>query len=189
MPLTYYVDGYNVIGHSPALRALARQDFEAARDTLVDWLARFCSTTGRHATLVFDGRGRRGQPESPFRGGPTLRVMYSAGHHSADTLIERMVHSARVRSDIVVVSGDIGLRSLCHGLGSLVMAPDNFLETIQETLDHARVSLRNVQRLHRNRLLAERLSPTAAAQLKALKKHLSAAQEKTQTHSPTRKPP
>ncbi|HPA41713.1 MAG TPA: NYN domain-containing protein, partial [Candidatus Hydrogenedentes bacterium] len=70
----YLVDGYNVLHTSSVLRPLALRDFEAARESLVEKLVRFCSAANRAVTVVFDGRNtdgtRRAQGET--RGVPGL---------------------------------------------------------------------------------------------------------------------
>lgn len=146
MPPTYYIDGYNVIHHSSWLKPLAAQDFESARDALVEKVARFCVATGGQAKIVFDGRGRQTQPLAPLTGIPGLEVIYSPGHRSADTLIERIVYTAQDRRSIIVVSADRGIRTVCRGLSAMVMEPDNFLATVREAEADTRASLEQVQR-------------------------------------------
>ena len=146
MPPIYYIDGYNVIHHSSLLKPLAAQDFESARDALVEKVARFCVATGGQAKIVFDGRGRQDQPRTSLPGVPGLEVIYSPGHRSADTLIERIVYTTEDRRSIIVVSADRGIRTLCRGLNAMVMEPDNFLATVRETEADTRASLEQAQR-------------------------------------------
>ncbi|HIJ72647.1 MAG TPA: hypothetical protein HPP83_00965 [Candidatus Hydrogenedentes bacterium] len=131
MAYTYYIDAYNVIHYCPKLQALARHDFETARDSLIETAARFCAATGHRVRVIFDGRGRQSETEAPFRGAPGLEIVYSPGHQSADTVIEREVFSATNRRELVIVSGDRGIRDLCRALGALVMAPTNFLAEVE----------------------------------------------------------
>lgn len=130
----YLVDGYNVLHTSSVLRPLAMRDFEAARESLIEKLVRFCSAANRAVTVVFDGRNtdgtRRAQGET--RGVPGLVIQYAPPQLSADTVIERIVYSARQRLDCVVVSSDRGLRDLCRGMGALTMDADSFIRTVRE---------------------------------------------------------
>ncbi len=130
MAAVYYIDGYNVIYHCSKLRPLALEDFEAARDALIERVARFCGMTRCRAQIVFDGRGRRHERVLPPPGAVGLKITYSAAHQSADSLIERLVYTAHNRRDIQVVSSDRGIRDLCTGLGAFAVHPDNFLGTI-----------------------------------------------------------
>lgn len=174
---TYYIDGYNVIHFCPRLQPLADRDFEAARDTLIDRVSRYCAQTGEVARIVFDGRGRKPEPSAPFRGAPGLEVVYSPGHLSADTLIERFVYGSKNRREIVVVTGDQGIRQLCRGLGSFVMAPEHFLDMIQETLDRAGHALRVDAQRYCSSPLEDRLDDNARNRLNRLKRSLKGNNE------------
>lgn len=172
MPLSYYIDGYNVIHHAPDLRERAQGDFESARDLLIERVARFCAASQSEARIVFDGRGRRADPVQPFRAPPGLEVIYSPNRQSADALIERMVYQTTERREIVVVSADRGIRELCQGLGTLVMTPHNFLETVQETLERDQAGLEYLRRHHRRYTVEDWLDPDSREQLDALKRRL-----------------
>ncbi len=172
MPLTYYIDGYNVIHQSRSIRPLLKADFETARDALVERVARFCSVTGERAQIVFDGRGRRAEPALPFHRAPGLEVVYSPGHQTADALIERSVYNTVDRRHLVVVSGDSGIRNLCRGLGALVMSPASFLATVRETVGNSRASLERDHRANPRLRVEDRLSAENLRQLRRLKDRL-----------------
>jgi predicted RNA-binding protein with PIN domain len=172
MPNTYYIDGYNVIHHSALLRPLADQDFEAARAALVEKVSRFCVATGNQAKIIFDGRGRQPDPVAPLAQVPGLEVLYSPGHQSADTLIERIVYAAEDRRSIIVVSGDRGIRALCRGLNALVMEPDNFLATVRDADADTRRALQHIQRPDTLRRIENRLDATDLDRLNRIKKDL-----------------
>jgi hypothetical protein len=165
---TYYLDGYNVIYRCPELQILAEEDFEAARDTLVDRVARFAAVTGAAIKIVFDGRGRRAEP-GEARGAPGLEIMYSPGHQSADALIERLVYNSRQRREIIVVSGDAGIRQLCTALGSFVMAPEHFLTMVRDKLRESGVALRREHERYRRMTVEDRLENGARDRLNELK--------------------
>jgi predicted RNA-binding protein with PIN domain len=168
----YLVDGYNVIHKCPQLRPLTRTDFEASRDVLVDRVARYCSLTGEHAKIIFDGRGRRQEPSLPECGTANVEIIFSPGHQTADTLIERIVYSAKNRRDYVVVSGDRGIRDLVGGLGGLTMIPGSFLTEIQQALDRSSTALRNQTHQHRSSRLEDRLSGESLERLRKAKGEL-----------------
>lgn len=131
MATLYYIDGYNVVHHAPALVALARHDLERARETLVDHVAHFCSLTGERARVVFDGQGRQSQPMRPLTA-PGVEVIFAPAHKSADAYIERAVYKTADRREIIVVTADRGIRDLCMGLGALVMSPEAFLNAARQ---------------------------------------------------------
>jgi predicted RNA-binding protein with PIN domain len=173
MPSLYYIDGYNVIHHCHRLKALARVDFESARETLIDRVARYCTDADKAAKIIFDGRGRHPDLISPFLCGPRLEVIYSAAHQTADALIEREVYEADKRASIVVVTSDRGIRDLCGGLGALTMHPDYFLTTIEESLQQARTSLALAQRRPaRATRMEDHLDEDTRKELEALRRKL-----------------
>ena len=172
MPSTYYIDGYNVIHHSSLLQPLAEQDFEAAREALIEKVGRFCSATGSTAKIVFDGRGRRIQPMEPVSHYPGLEVLYSPGHQSADTVIERIVYTSSDRRNVIVVSGDRGIRDLCRGLNALVMEPDNFLKTVRESDAETRNTVTRTQKHDSLLRVEERLDDAMIARLARIKREL-----------------
>lgn len=172
MPSTYYIDGYNVIHHSSTLQPLAMQDFEAAREALIEKVGRFCASTGTTAKIVFDGRGRRIQPMERLSHYPGLEVLYSPGHQSADTVIERIVYTSQDRRNVIVVSADRGIRDLCRGLNSLVMDPENFMKTIRESDAETRGTIANTQRNDNLLRVEERLDGTTLARLARIKQDL-----------------
>ncbi len=168
----YYIDGYNVLHKSRLLRPLAMQDFESAREGLIDKVATLCMATGRHATIVFDGQGRH-LPEvmAHYRGVPHLKVLYSPSMHTADTIIERIVYKLPNRLEAVVVSNDRGLRDACRFMGALVMEADHFLETVRESRRDISQSLAHRRRSSPNHL-EKRLDADALGYLQRLKKKL-----------------
>jgi len=174
MPVTYYIDGYNVIHFCDRLKPLAAQNFEAARDALVERTCRFCAITGERAKIVFDGRGRQREAMPAMRNAGGLEIVYSPGHQSADTLIERMVHIAPQRRAIIVVSHDRGLRDLCRGLGALVISPDNFLTMVDQAIANTRHNLDVENQRLRRHTVEERLDEAELAHLQRLKKELKA---------------
>jgi len=130
----YYIDGYNVLHKSQAMRPLLKTSLESAREALIDRVAQFCIATSHEAILVFDGRTAHLAAESEhYRGVGNLTVIYAPAQHSADTEIERRVYQERDRLGVVVVSNDRGLRDLCRGMGALTMEADSFLASTRET--------------------------------------------------------
>ena len=172
MTTTYLIDGYNVIHQCPQLQPLAQRDFEASREVLVDRVSRYCSHTGECARVVFDGRGRRQDPSPPPCGTAGVQIIYSPGHHTADTLIERMVYSVANRRDFVVVSGDRGIRDLVRGYGGLVMSPAYFLTVIEDVLQRSSAALHTHTHQHRSNHLGDRLSDDSVNRLQRLKDRL-----------------
>ncbi len=172
MPTTFYIDGYNVIHRSKTLRPLANSDFEGAREALIDRVAEICTALGRNAYVVFDGRSRH-LPEHVAHGRRVagLEVVYAPANKTADAVIERYVYQSTDKMNIVVVSGDRGLRDLCRNMGALVMDADNFLATSKE-IDRDVQTLAARTRQASPAFLEESLNPQSLEALAALKKKL-----------------
>ncbi|MBI1317498.1 MAG: hypothetical protein GC168_00930 [Candidatus Hydrogenedens sp.] len=134
MARTYYIDGYNVIHHSSALRKVIRHDLERARELLIDRVAQLCITMGTETYLVFDGRGRSRADKIPHhRHVDHLHVVYTPLEKTADAWIEREVYKHHDRMAVCVVTNDRGIRDLCRGMGALTMDAENFLTTVRES--------------------------------------------------------
>jgi len=173
MAETYYVDGYNVLHKSSLLRPLADEDFESARDALIEKVAAFCAASGKRAVLVFDGRGRQ-QPQVQENnlGVKNLEILYGPGNLTADAVIERLIYQTSNKLDAVVVSNDRGLRDLCRGMGALLMDADNYLATGREARSDVSAVLARTRRDTTLDHLEDRLSGDALRRLKELKNRL-----------------
>jgi len=169
----YYIDGYNVLHKSSLLRPLVSEDFEAAREALIDKVANFCVSTGKRATIVFDGLGRH-QPEKSLdnRGVSKLEVFYSPATLSADAVIERRIYREQQKLEAVVVSNDRGLRDLCRGMGALTMEADHFLASVREVRRESAERYESKPRTTMDGHLEDRLNGDALARLMALKEKL-----------------
>jgi len=170
MANTFYIDGYNVIYRSKLLRPIAEQDFERAREELIDRVAEMCTSLNRHAVIVFDGRGKH-LPErvAHHRHVPGLEVLFAPSNTTADAVIERFVYKAANRIDLVVVSGDRGLRDLCRNMGALVIDADNFLQTSSEIEREVRGAIERT-RVNTPAFLGDTLDAKSVAALEALKR-------------------
>lgn len=169
----HFIDGYNVIHKSRTLGPIVRQDFERAREILIERIALFCIATGHQATIVFDGQARH-RPETVehYRHVPGLSVVYSPAKVAADTVIERYVYQASARLEIVVVSNDRGLRDLCRNMGALVMEADAFLGEVRASQAGTSETLLRTQTPHPGHL-EDRLDESSLGRLRALREKIA----------------
>ncbi|HOZ48322.1 MAG TPA: NYN domain-containing protein [Candidatus Hydrogenedentes bacterium] len=172
MSWTYYIDGYNVIHHSDALRHLADESFEAARDALIERTGHFCSTSGgTTAVIVFDGQGRLEERKAgPLPRG--VRATYSAAGQTADSVIERQVFLAADRASVMVVTADRAIRAVCAGMGAKVMSPYNFLGSVLEARASIARRLRQGRETGGARRIEERLGAEVVRRLGELRDKL-----------------
>lgn len=171
MARLYYVDGYNILHASSALRPVARRDFERAREMLIDKIALLCINTGKRVVVVFDGRGHRSEQVPHGRDAAGLEVVYASGNQTADAYIERQVYLFPDKFDVVVVSNDRGMRDLCRGMGALVMEADNFLAETRESREFVDTAIQDSRRPSPTRL-EDHLDGDVLAKLRSLRERL-----------------
>lgn len=87
------VDGYNVIFAWPELKALAADNIDAARDSLIETLSRFRSMVSAEVIAVFDAYRVKGRP-GEMTDYQDIRLVYTAEDQTADQYIERFVNLA-----------------------------------------------------------------------------------------------
>jgi predicted RNA-binding protein with PIN domain len=121
------VDGNNLIHRDPEQRRQASSGFEQARHRLVRRVESLADVYER-IVVVFDGRGEAVQSESPL---PNVEVLFSPGHLTADSVIERMVYNAPDRERLLVVTSDRPERDAVEAVGAASMSCASFLELLE----------------------------------------------------------
>jgi len=119
------IDGYNLLHQIPELARLLATDKEGARHRLIRRVEAATHRLAGKTTIVFDGReaGRDAALTSKY-----MKVVYSPGNLTADTVIERMVFEARHPVDIMVVTSDVAERTTVSSAGALTMSCREFLD-------------------------------------------------------------
>ena len=93
------VDGYNIIHAWDELRAVAREDLDAARERLIHRLRNYQGWTKRKVIVVFDAYKVKGNPGSIERAGDVYTV-YTKEAETADMYIEKTTYAlARERRE------------------------------------------------------------------------------------------
>jgi predicted RNA-binding protein with PIN domain len=112
------VDGYNIIGASQDLNLFDEDDFEDARDWLIEKLADYQGFTGTKVYLVFDahrvpGIGKKLKSKR-------LQIIFTKENETADERIERLVvEIKRVQRRIYVATSDHTEQWVVFGQGAL----------------------------------------------------------------------
>ncbi|MBR5756451.1 MAG: NYN domain-containing protein, partial [Firmicutes bacterium] len=111
------VDGYNIIYAIDSLKALAKDNVEAARARLLDMLINYRAYRGNEVCLVFDGYMKPGSlgSKSDERG---VRLVYTKEGQSADNYIETLIHEIGKNYSVRVATSDglIQLAALRSGV-------------------------------------------------------------------------
>ncbi|MBF0388269.1 MAG: NYN domain-containing protein [Candidatus Omnitrophica bacterium] len=121
------LDGYNVLQQMPGLNSLKLED---GRRGLVRFVEanRPQGSYRNSLTIVFDGK-------EDILGGEAsgeVRVLFSKGE-TADDLIKRMVESAALPADMVLVTDDRDLGYYCKAQGAQLWSVAQFLALARKT--------------------------------------------------------
>ncbi|MDP9858730.1 putative RNA-binding protein with PIN domain [Olsenella profusa DSM 13989] len=161
------VDGYNVIHKSPRYTVLMDETdpgdpFERSRERLVADVATYAQ--GRYeATIVFDAAGNV-SPDRPNLSRAGVRIIFSQAGESADTVIERLVTSARlVPRAVTVVTSDNTIRATVGGVPVTRVSSDVLVTDVKQ-LSHE-MERERVERTHQHLTLEDRLDPATRARL------------------------
>jgi hypothetical protein len=120
------IDGYNLIRQSVELKRFERQNLEAGRKALIDWLADYRRLKGHAITVVFDG-WKSGSPTEERDYSSGIHIIYSGRGVKADDVIKRM--TAASDEEILVVSSDREIISFAERRGKATLSSPEF-ETV-----------------------------------------------------------
>jgi len=112
------VDGYNIIGAWPELRALRMKDLAAARDLLVEKMAEYKAYTGYRVIIVFDAHYVQGieQRYKNYK----VEVIYTKENETADERIEKLaIALSNRKTQIHVATSDFTEQWAIFGQGAL----------------------------------------------------------------------
>ena len=130
------VDGYNVIFKGERYTSLMDESdtadpFEAARERLVSDVAAYAQ--GRYeAVVVFDAAGNV-SPDRPNLPKAGVRVVFSETGESADSVIERLVTTARRQPrEVTVITSDNTIRATVGGVPVTRVSSDVLVHDVNE---------------------------------------------------------
>ncbi|WP_088811009.1 MULTISPECIES: NYN domain-containing protein [unclassified Listeria] len=125
------VDGYNVIGAWPELARLKDYDLEAARNTLIAWMAEYKSYTGYRVVIVFDAQYVRKVERKMTRN--KVEIVFTKEDETADEYIERKaIEWKNAKTQIMVATSDYTEQWAIFGQGALRISSRELLFEIQE---------------------------------------------------------
>ena len=124
------VDGYNLIHAWPELAELAKTDFGASRDRLIEILCNYQGFTQAQVIVVFDAYRVRGGTGSRERV-RNIDVIYTKEAETADMYIERVTHEIAKENDVRVVTSDGLEQMIILGHGATRTSSREFVEEIR----------------------------------------------------------
>ncbi len=112
------VDGYNIIGAWPELKALKERDLAAARDRLIEKMAEYQAFSGYRVIVVFDAQYVQGAAKKYKN--HKVEVIFTRENETADERIEKMAISLNNRkTQIHVATSDYTEQWAIFGQGAL----------------------------------------------------------------------
>ncbi len=122
------IDGYNLIKRSSPLREFERVELQAAREALIEELARYKRLKGHSIAVVFDGSQEGRPPASPAR--PRgVDVIFSRPGEKADDVLKRL--AAEKKGELLVVTSDRDVAGFAEKKGARVIGVDQFSERME----------------------------------------------------------
>lgn len=164
------VDGYNVIFKGERYTSLvdesdAADPFEAARERLVSDVAAYAQ--GRYeAVVVFDAAGNV-SPDRPNLPKAGVRVVFSETGESADSVIERLVTTARRQPrEVTVITSDNTIRATVGGIPVTRVSSDVLVHDVNEIARE--VEREREERSHHRLTVEDRLDSETREKLNRL---------------------
>ncbi len=124
------VDGYNIVHSWEALKRVAEENLDAAREMLINRLCNYCGFTKTRLILVFDAYKVKGGVGS-IEQVSGIDVVYTKEAETADAYIEKVTHELAKKHRVRVATSD-GLEQLIIlGSGAERISASEFLEEVQ----------------------------------------------------------
>ena len=131
------VDGYNVIFAWDSLKALAKDNVDGARNTLINILCNYQGYKKCEVILVFDAykvRGNTGDVEKI----DNINVVYTKEAETADMYIEKVSHKLAKNNKVRVVTSDALEQLIILEGGALRVSSKEFFYEIKQAEDDIR---------------------------------------------------
>ncbi|RSK25529.1 hypothetical protein EJF36_00580 [Bacillus sp. HMF5848] len=125
------VDGYNVIGAWPELRAKKDTDLASAREILIDKMAEYKAYTGFRVIIVFDAHLVKGIEKKLTK--HQVDVIYTRENETADERIEKLAKELiNRRTRIHVATSDFTEQTTIFSQGALRKSARELLTEMRE---------------------------------------------------------
>ncbi len=138
------VDGYSLLHNCPGIAEGRARHSAAARDELIEWLAKYQDASGTPVSVIFDGTGARKASHDEFA--RPVEVLFSGAGQTADDIIERVAYRLRPYGDVLVVTDDYAERDTVISMGGLAASCDNFVQMIVDALEEQKHDIKSHNR-------------------------------------------
>ncbi|MCM1115042.1 MAG: TetM/TetW/TetO/TetS family tetracycline resistance ribosomal protection protein [Clostridium sp.] len=131
------VDGYNVVFAWDNLKALAQENIEAARNTLINILCNYQGYKKCEVILVFDAYKVKGNTREVEKVN-NINIVYTKEAETADLYIEKVSHQLAKNHKVRVVTSDALEQLIILGGGALRVSSREFLYEVQQAEEDIR---------------------------------------------------
>ena len=140
------VDGYNIIFAWEELKAVARENLDAARQLLMDLMSNYQGFRKCEVILVFDAYKVPGNPGSVEKY-HNIHVVYTKEAETADTYIERATYEIGRHHRVRVATSDYLEQLIILGHGALRISASAF----KAEVEHAQGQIADILKRHSRR--------------------------------------
>lgn len=137
------VDGYNVIFSWDSLKAIAKDNLEASRNTLINILCNFQGYRKCEVILVFDAYRVKGKHREVEKVN-NISVVYTKEAETADTYIEKVTHQLAKNNKVRVVTSDGMEQFIILGNGALRVSSNAFWDEVKEAENEIRQLIEDI---------------------------------------------
>ena len=123
------IDGYNLIFAWDFLRGYAEKDISLARDILTRLMCSYSAYKKCKVIIAFDAYKRKGGEGSSEHYGE-VSIVYTKESETADSYIEKTVHSLSSKHTVRVVTNDLNEQMMVLGSGALRVSAREFAAEI-----------------------------------------------------------
>ena len=128
------VDGYNIIFAWDELKALAKEDLDAARQRLMDTLANYASYKQCRLVLVFDGYKVKGNRGTTFDY-HSIQVVFTKENETGDMYIEKLIQEIGRNFAVRVATSDGLIQLSALRAGVLRVTAGELLHEVEFVLE------------------------------------------------------
>ena len=134
------IDGNNALHSIPTLAKELARDRNSARESLIHYLEPLQSSTDSLLTIVFDGRGEKGNVYK-HKGLKNFTIIYSSSTQGADGVIERMLLAAKYPENISVATNDNLIRNCAFEAGASAIKVEELIKKLDNEISRTKIRL------------------------------------------------
>lgn len=148
-----FVDGYNVINSWPNLKNEKNYSFDGARQTLIDKMHNYSAYEKCKIIIVFDAQNSKRNTEYKEATNKNISVVFTKDGETADSYIEKEVHSMGRKYEVYVVTSDRLEQETIFQRGAVRVSSLEFYNEIIKTENNIRIEKLKNDIIPKNNLL------------------------------------